>query len=211
MRVLEGNAEISTRYGGGFVQSIEGARSGRARRPPLRLVLLRQRGRVAGRRRRLRAATAARRSGGTTATGGDATRVPAVVGSWPQPFADGYEGRRRPVAVECRGGGGAPAATVRAAAGGRPGVAVGEPARRSGAIRVLVGPWARLRDDPAAALIEDGPAGERRLRRLRAGRGARLRAASASTKPARPAPRASAPTPAWSPPPAATKRRRSGS
>jgi hypothetical protein len=28
---------------------------------------------------------------------------------------------------------------------------------RSGAIRVLVGPWARLREDPAAAQLEGGP------------------------------------------------------
>jgi hypothetical protein len=34
-------------------------------------------------------------------------------------------------------------------------IASGSP---GGAIRVLVGPWARLRTDPAAALIEAGPA-----------------------------------------------------
>ena len=34
-----------------------------------------------------------------------AMQVPAVVGSWPEPFTGGYEGKRRPVAVECMGGG----------------------------------------------------------------------------------------------------------
>ena len=71
-----------------------------------------------------------------------------------------------PVAVECQGGGGACARGARGAAKAT-GVALaaGSP---DGAIRVLVGPWARLRSDPAAALIEDGPRGKRRLRRLRA-------------------------------------------
>ena len=96
-----------------------------------------------------------------------AMRVPAVVGSWPQPFAGGYDGERHPVAVECLGGGAA-CATVRERAGGRR-RRRSPPARRDGAIRVLVGPWARLRDDPAAAQIEAGPAGKRRLRRLRRG------------------------------------------
>ena len=78
-----------------------------------------------------------------------------MVGSWPAPLRDGYEGRAHPVVVECEGGGrglrdGAcarsrpPGSTI---AGGTP----------EGAIRVLVGPWAQLRADPAAALIEAGP------------------------------------------------------
>ena len=65
-------------------------------------------------------------------------------------------GERRPVAVECRGGGSGLRAIVRAAAGGRR-RHVGRGGRRDDAIRVLVGPWARLREDPAAAQIEDGP------------------------------------------------------
>jgi hypothetical protein len=43
--------------------------------------------------------------------------VPAVVGSWPAPFAAGYEGRRHPVALECEGGGGACGTVRRALAG----------------------------------------------------------------------------------------------
>jgi hypothetical protein len=58
------------------------------------------------------------------------------------------------VAVECRGVGPA-CGVVRSrlrAAGAE--LAAGTP---GGAIRVLVGPWARLRDDPAAAQIDRGP------------------------------------------------------
>ncbi len=131
--------------------------------------------------------------------------VPAVVGSWPAPFVGGYEGRERPVAVECEGGEGA-CALVRAAleAEGVT-VAAGSP---PGAIRVLVGPWARLRTDPAAALIEAGPQDSGVFADFER-RGARLRARSGST-PAASRATTSAPGPAWSPRPGATKRRRSG-
>jgi Domain of unknown function (DUF4430) len=80
--------------------------------------------------------------------------VPAVVGSWPAPFAAGYEGKRHPVAVECEGGGGACGEVRQALVDAGVAVSAGTP---SGAIRVLVGSWARLRSDPAAALIEAGP------------------------------------------------------
>jgi hypothetical protein len=84
-----------------------------------------------------------------------AMRVPAVVGSFPEPLRSGYGGRRHPVKVVCGAPGAAPAcastrgrlrqAGVAAAGGG------GEP------IRVLVGPWGALRGDPAAALLQGGP------------------------------------------------------
>ena len=78
-----------------------------------------------------------------------------MVGSWPAPFAGGYEGKRHPVAVECEGGGGACAKVREALEAEGVTIAAGSP---DGAIRVLVGPWARLRSDPAVALIEAGPA-----------------------------------------------------
>jgi hypothetical protein len=153
MRVLERNAEISTRYGGGFVQSIEGLEAREDFSRPYDWFYF-----VDGVEATVGAAD-------YPLDGGEAVwwdyrdwdaamRVPAVVGSWPQPFIDGYEGRRRAVAVECLGGGAA-CTTVRASlsdAGAR--VA---PGSAEGAIRVLVGPWARVREDPAAAQIEDGP------------------------------------------------------
>ena len=78
-----------------------------------------------------------------------------MVGSWPAPFTTGYEGKRPPVAVECEGGGAACATARAALEGAGVKLAAGVP---SGAIRVLVGPWARLRSDPAAAQLESGPA-----------------------------------------------------
>jgi hypothetical protein len=154
MRILEGEARITTRYGGGFVQSIDGVageqRGGRSHDWFFF---------VDGVESPVGAADFALRGGERiwwdyrdwTA----ASRVPAVVGSWPAPLRGGYGGRTHPVVVECEGGGGAcPQAREALEAAGAT-VSAGSP---PGAIRVLVGPWQRLRSDPAAALIESGPA-----------------------------------------------------
>jgi hypothetical protein len=153
MRVLERNAEISTRYGGGFVQSIEGLEA-QERFDRSRDWFFY----VDGVESTVGAADYPLRGGESVwwdyRDWGAAISVPAVVGSWPQPFLGGYEGRRHPVAVECRGGGGA-CATVRRrlrAAGAT--IATGVP---DDAIRVLVGPWRLVREDPAAAQVEAGP------------------------------------------------------
>jgi hypothetical protein len=154
MRVLEANAEISTRYGGGFVQSIDGVDATRSGGRAHDWFFY-----VDGVESPVGAAEFSLRGGERiwwdyrdwTA----ANRVPAVVGSWPAPFAGGYEGEEHPVAVECRGGGEA-CATVRERLGDEGvEVAAGVP---PGSIRVLVGPWGRLRSDPAAAQVEAGPA-----------------------------------------------------
>jgi hypothetical protein len=154
MRLLEGSADISTRYGGGYVQSIDGVEEASRGGRPYDWFFF-----VDGVESPIGAADYSLRGSeriwwdyrNWSAT----NHVPAVVGSWPAPFADGYEGRRHPVMVECEGGGGACAEVREALAGAGVAVASGSP---SGAIRILVGPWARLRSDPAAALIEAGPA-----------------------------------------------------
>ncbi len=153
MRVLEGGAEISTRYGGGFVQSIDGLEAERADGRALDWLFY-----VNGVESTVGAADYELDGGEAIwwdyRDWSTALRVPAVVGSWPQPFLDGYAGERHPVAVECRGGGPA-CGTVRGRLQGA-GVTV-SPAGTEDAIRVLVGPWARLRQDAAAAQLEDGP------------------------------------------------------
>jgi hypothetical protein len=153
MRVLDRNAEISTRYGGGFVQSIEGLEGEEGERPRDWFFY------VNGVESTVGAADYPLHGGEAIwwdyRDWGAAMRVPAVVGSWPQPFTGGYEGRRRPVAVECRGGGSA-CGVVRQRLEDA-GVEVAAGAGTDEAIRVLVGPWPRVRDDPAASQIEDGP------------------------------------------------------
>lgn len=153
MRVLEGEAEISTRYGGGYVQSIEGVEGAQRGGRPYDWFFF-----VDGVESPIGAADYALRGNERiwwdhrdwSAT----NHVPAVVGSFPAPFSDGYEGREHPVVVECEGGGGACARVRQALAAAGVAVADGSP---SGAIRILVGPWERLRSDPAASLIEAGP------------------------------------------------------
>jgi hypothetical protein len=154
MRVLESNADISTRYGGGFVQSIEGIEEAHRGGRPYDWFFY-----VNGVESPVGASDVGLHGGERiwwdyrdwSAT----EQVPAVVGSWPAPFAEGYEGRRHPVALECEGGGGACGKVRRALAGAGAELTGGS---ASEAIRVLVGPWARLRSDPAAAQLEHGPA-----------------------------------------------------
>jgi len=153
MRALEGSAAITTRYGGGFVQSIEG---------------------IEAEERLDRSSDWFFYVNGVEATvgaadydlsGGEAIwwdyrdwsgamRVAAVVGSWPQPFLDGYGGRRWPVVVECLGGAAACELVRERLREAGVTLASGAP---DDALRVLVGPWAEVREDPAAGQIEDGP------------------------------------------------------
>jgi hypothetical protein len=154
MRVLEGAAEIATRYGGGYVQSIDGVAEDRRDGHPYDWFFY-----VDGIESPIGAADHALEGGERIwwdyrdwlAT----NHVPAVVGSWPAPFADGYEGERHPVVVECAGGGGACERVRAALAAAGATVAAGPSA---GAIRVLVGPWGEVRADRAARTIEGGPA-----------------------------------------------------
>jgi hypothetical protein len=153
MRALEDSAEITTRYGGGFVQSIEGLEAEGSAGRSLDWFFY-----VNGVESTVGAADYPLH--GSESIWWDyrawdgAMRVPAVVGSWPQPFLEGYDGRARPVAVECLGGGAACAEVDERLEDA--GVSVSSRAP-GGAIRVLVGPWSRLRQDPAAVQIEDGP------------------------------------------------------
>jgi hypothetical protein len=100
MRVLDRNADISTRYGGGFVQSIDGLS-----------------GDASGGRRSdwffyVNGIESDIGAGEYDLSGGDriwwdyrdwtsAMRVPAVVGSWPEPFVHGFQGNRWQTFVEC--------------------------------------------------------------------------------------------------------------
>ena len=153
MRVLEREAEIETRYGGGFVHAIEGYAEEQRGGDPYDWFFF-----VDGSESQVGAAE-------VSVQGGERVwwdyrdwsavyHVPAVVGSWPAPFVDGIGGERHPVALECHEGGAACGLAREALE--QEGVRVAEGAP-DGAIRILVGPWQRLRTDPTAALIEGGP------------------------------------------------------
>jgi hypothetical protein len=154
MRVLEGEAEVQTRYGGGFVHSIDGVAEGSRDGDPYDWFFY-----VDGVESQVGAAEHDLEGGERVwwdyRNWGTTNHVPAAVGSWPAPFRDGIAGERYPVVVECEGGGAACEETRAALRREGAEVASGAP---DDAIRVLVGPWERVREDPAAHLIEAGPA-----------------------------------------------------
>lgn len=153
MRVLDRETEITTRYGGGFVQSIDGLEAARADGRAWDWLFY-----VNGVESPVGAADFALHGGEAIwwdyREWSEVSRVPAVVGSWPQPLVGGYDGEQRPVVVECRDGGKACGEVRRRLQEAGVEVAPGSP---DDAIRVLVGPWARLRDDAAAVQLEGGP------------------------------------------------------
>lgn len=170
MRFLDREAEITTRYGGGFVQSIEGLEGGLEGGRSLDWFFY-----VNGVESPVGSADRAVRGGDRIwwdyHDWTDVMRVPAVVGSFPEPFLQKAEGTdRAPVQVVCAGARrpcddvaerlaeeGVDASIEGSREGG--GGAAGEdtPGGDDG-LRLLVGPWSRLRHDPAAAELEREPA-----------------------------------------------------
>jgi hypothetical protein len=154
MRFLESEDEIETRYGGGYVKSIDGFGETERGGHPYDWFFY-----VNGIESPVGAADASLEGGEKVwwdiHDWAASEHVPAVVGSWPAPFTTGWEGHDPVVVVECEGGGAACGIVSKALQ--KEGV---KPAKGSpkGAIRVLVGPWAKVRSDSAAALIENGPA-----------------------------------------------------
>lgn len=153
MRLLDRNAEIETRYSGDFVEAIDGVAAGRDGGRAWDWLYY-----VNGVEATVGAADYELRGGEAVwwdyRDWSAALRVPAVVGSWPQPFRDGYEGERVPTALECFADR-LSCLFVRGRLASAGASLAGEQAGR--AIRVLVGPWRRLRQDPAAAQLEKGP------------------------------------------------------
>jgi Domain of unknown function (DUF4430) len=162
MRLLERHFDVATRYGGGFVQSIKGLSGsggpGGVGRPRDWFYYV-------------NGIEAERGAASSRVHGGDriwwdrhdwsaAMRIPAVVGSFPEPFRSGSGGHRLPVRVECAKDAAAACGEVR-----RRLTAVGVPASRAAlgasagvdTLRVLVGPWRDLRGDLGAKQLERGP------------------------------------------------------
>jgi hypothetical protein len=182
MRVLDREAEVETAYGGRFVQSIEGLKGTTEGGRPYDWFFY-----VNGLWSPLGAAEYDLRGGEAVwwdyRDWSASTRVSAVVGSWPHPFAGGYEGERHPTALECRGGGESCAVARRRLLGAGAELAA---AGAEGAIRILVGPWARVRRDPTAADLEDGPGVSGVYAEpARGGEGFELRGLDAGGEPAR--------------------------
>ena len=159
VRFLDDSADIETSYGGNFVDSIDGLAGSTTKGGPEDWFFF-----VNGYYSDIGAGEAKVRPGDRIwwdyRDWQEAYRVPAVVGSWPAPLA-GREGGEQPaVIVECM----TQEATCDDAvdrmrdAGIDPEVeTVDSPAEHPDDLRVLIGPWERLRDDPAASQLESGP------------------------------------------------------
>jgi hypothetical protein len=167
-RVLDRSVDVTTHYGGGFVQSIDGlsGTQGAGRSEDWFFYVNGIESPIGATQYDL--------------SGGDriwwdyrdwtaAMRVPAVVGSWPEPFLHGFQGKRWPATVDCAG---LPSACQRVETNLRSaGVASTPPTvieqdqsgdggrviTRIDGIRVTVGQWSRLRIDPVAYLLAQPP------------------------------------------------------
>ena len=158
MSLLLRNETVATRYEGGFVESIDGLSGGQEAGQPVDWFYY------------VNGVEAPKGAAATNVHPGDhiwwdhhdwsqSEDVPAVVGSFPEPFLNGIEGKRLPVRVECVTPAGAcetvvahlralgvPAAVAAIGGGGAPET-----------LRVLVGPWGRVEGDLEAQSIERGP------------------------------------------------------
>ena len=160
MRLLQRNADVETRDGGGFVQAIDGVAGGRRDGRPVDWFYYRN-GVLA-------------EEGAASVTVADGDRiwwdhhdwgavmdVPAVVGAFPEPMRSGYEGQgsRLPTRVECIEPE-ARACDVTAQRLGQAGILAARGRVRGSlaaeTIRVLVGPYAKLRADEAVGQLERG-------------------------------------------------------
>jgi hypothetical protein len=159
MSLLMRNATVSTRYGGGFVQSIDGTSGGTAGGEPVAWFYY------------VNGIQAPKGAAETNVHPGDhiwwdwhdwsqAESVPAVVGSFPEPFLNGIAGKRYPVRVECANiteeackivverlrALDVPAAIAAFGSGAEPQT-----------LRVAVGPWKVVGEEPITHTIDAGP------------------------------------------------------
>jgi hypothetical protein len=156
MRMLERSFHVKTRYGGGFVESIDGAGGSSARRDWFYY--------VNGIEAPIGAASTAVHHGDRVwwdlHDWTETNSIPAVVGSFPEPFIHGSGGRRYPTTLECATDAGAACTQVSKALSAA-GVPVASQLLGTGSgtdsLAVLVGTWADLRGSVAGSLVGMGP------------------------------------------------------
>jgi hypothetical protein len=158
MRLLQSKAKITTRYGGRFVQSIDGLEGTQSGGPHDWFYFVNGTEAPTG-------ATAHRLDPGDVVQWDyrdwrATPHVPAIVGAFPEPFAHGLEGTRYPTRIECANGEDA-CATVQGALD-RAGVPAGTGTlgseARGGILRIQVGEWSVLERIQELDPLEKGPA-----------------------------------------------------
>jgi hypothetical protein len=159
MRLLQRSFQVETRFGGNFVQEIDGVAGGR------------QNGKRVDWFYYVNGIESPNGAGQRKLHPGDrvwwdhhdwegAMRVPAVVGSFPEPFKSGSEGRKLPVRLVCFTGAERSCGEVeeRLDDAGAHGIARSNLESSPGEVlRVLVGPWREVRKDITARRLENGP------------------------------------------------------
>ena len=156
MQALQRSFKVSTRYGGGFVESIDGHSGSSAQYDWFLYINGIQSPKGA-------AATQVHKGDHVwwdlhdwTAT----DSIPAVVGSFPEPFTNGFEGKRYPTIVECANAKAPPCTTVtNELSSFKIPVSHGALGYGSGndSIGVVVGPWQTIDGELAAELVKFGP------------------------------------------------------
>jgi hypothetical protein len=159
MRLLQRNFTVATKYGGGFVQEIDGVSGGRAK------------GRQVDWFYYVNGVEASNGAADHKLSPGDrvwwdhhdwgsAQRIPAVVGAFPEPFQSGIGGKKLPIRLVCQGDAGRSCDEVeeRLQQAGIHAIARSNLEQSVGKVlRVLVGAWPDVRKDIAAQQLEKGP------------------------------------------------------
>ena len=158
MRMLRSGFEVSTRFGGRFVQSIDGLKGAGA-------------GGQVDWFFWVNGVDADKGAAEWEVLPGDriqwdhrdwsaAMRIPAIVGAYPEPFSSGIEGKRRPVRVECERVGSAPCdearQRLRDEGVSTSGSSLGAPGTEA-VTRLVVARWPRARIVRGGAGLEEGP------------------------------------------------------
>jgi hypothetical protein len=156
--LMRNDPTVTTRFGGGFVQGIDGVAGGQEAGQPVDWFYY------------VNGIQAGKGAAATKVHDGDhiwwdhhdwsqTEQVPAVVGSFPEPFLHGLEGKRLPVRIECAEAASTACRTV-AARLGRLGVPAGisglGPSGEPGTLQVLVGRWSSVRGQEGARTIDEG-------------------------------------------------------
>jgi hypothetical protein len=157
MRFLQKTHDVETRFGGGFVDSIDGVRGDEPARRDWFYY-------VNGIEPSLGAADFGLSPGDRVQwdhrSWRGAMRVPAIVGAYPEPLLHGYRGKRLPVRVQCERRTSRACADVQRRLADEGVVATGAALAGQGGdrvIRVLVGRWSALRELRDASQLERGP------------------------------------------------------
>jgi hypothetical protein len=160
MRLLQRKYDVKTRYGGGFVQEIDGVSGGHedGRRADWFYYVNGIEASVGAAERRV---SSGERVWWDHHAWDAAQRVPAVVGSFPEPFKGGSEGKRYPVKMVCASDEARACDEVenRLGEAGVKAISRASFAQSAGeeVLRVIVGRWAEVRQDAVARRLERGP------------------------------------------------------